>query len=54
MEDLISILTPKLFIYLVIIVMLFILVILEKTSVSEIFGFIKDIVVNHKNKSSSE
>lgn len=39
MEDLIILLTPKFFIYFIILIMLFVLVILEKTTVKDIFDF---------------
>lgn len=57
MEELIVLLTPKFFIYLIILIMLFILVVLEKTTVQEIFDFFlhlfgKGSIGSDKNPSS--
>lgn len=56
MEELIVLLTPKFFIYFIILIMLFILVVLEKVTVKEIFDFFlnlfkRDISGSDKNPS---
>lgn len=44
MEDLIVLLTPKFFIFFVCVVLLFILILLNKTTVKEVFNFFLELI----------